>query len=64
MRRLIATFAAALSLAAVPAFALADGPRTSHDCLTKCDCSHGASTSPEATTGQPSEYTKWVWSSI
>ena len=63
MRRFIASLVAALSLAAVPALALADAPTTPHDCLKKCDCSpktQGAGTRPSV---EPSDWVKSIWSS-
>jgi hypothetical protein len=62
MRRLIASFVA-LSLAAVPALALA-APSSGHDdCVKKCDCAghaKGAFTSPSQ---EPSDWVKSIWSS-
>jgi hypothetical protein len=62
MRRLIASFVAALSLAAVPALALA-APSSGHDdCMKKCDCARNAKASSTTPSQEPSDWVKSIWS--
>ncbi len=62
MRRTIASFLAALSLAAIPAVALA-APATQHDCAKKCDCTANAKASSTSSPQEPSDWVKSIWSS-
>jgi hypothetical protein len=62
MRRIIASFVAVLSLAAVPALALADSPTSHYDCAKKCDCTRSAKgTSTTSAPQEPSDWVKSIW---
>ena len=61
MRRFLASLLAGLSLAALPALALADSPPTPHDCARKCDCVGSAHVSLAAPTQEPSDWVKTIW---
>ena len=63
MRRFIASLVAALSLAAVPALALAAPSGGHDDCVKKCDCAGHAKSTSTTPSQEPSDWVKSIWSS-
>jgi hypothetical protein len=62
MRRFIASLVAALSLATVPALALASPSTSPNDSATKCECAPGGNVSAPVPSQEPSDWVKSIWS--
>ncbi len=60
MRRFVSGLAAAVSLASIPAFALADAPAMPHDCTKRCDCAQMRRATPQTNGPESQQHADWV----